>query len=63
MECFEVTMATIMDKMAVSAFYMGIYTGVGLHSAMRGTDKLHEVLDMALPDSYAAVIVFAVKAR
>jgi len=56
-------MATIMDKMAVSAFYAGIYTGVGLHTAMGDTGKLKEVLDMALPELYAAVIVFAVKAR
>ena len=63
MECFEGTMATIMDKMAVSAFYAGIYTGVELHGALGDTGKLHEVLDMALPELYAAVIVFAMKAR
>ena len=63
MECFEGTMVTIMDKMAVSVFYVGIYTGVGLHTAMGDTGKLHAVLDIALPELYAAVIVFAVKAR
>ncbi|KAF8432861.1 hypothetical protein BGX38DRAFT_226934 [Terfezia claveryi] len=63
MECFEATMATIMDNMAVSAFYAGIYTGVKLNTAMGDTGKLHEVLDISLPALYAAVIVFAVKAR
>jgi len=48
MECFEGTMATIMDKMAVSTFYAGIYIGVGLHTAMGDIGKLHEVLDIAL---------------
>ena len=52
-----------MDKMAVSAFYAGIYTGVGLHTGMGDTGKLHEVLDMALPSLYASVIVFVIKAR
>jgi hypothetical protein len=63
MECFEGTMVTIMDKMAVSAFYAGIYTGVGLHTALGDTSNLNQVLDMALPELYAAVIVFAIKAR
>ena len=63
MEYFEGTMVTIIDKMAVSAFYAGIYTGVGLHTAMGDTGKLHNVLDIALPELYAAVIVFAIKAR
>ncbi|KAF8421789.1 hypothetical protein EV426DRAFT_188790 [Tirmania nivea] len=63
MEYFEGAMVTIMDKMAVSAFYAGIYTGVGLQTAMGDTGKLYEVLNMALPELYAAVIVFAIKAR
>ena len=63
MECFEATMATIMDKMAVSAFYAGIYTGVVLHTPIGGAGKLHEVLGVALPELYAAVIVFTIKAR
>ena len=54
---------TIMDKMAVSALYADIYTGVGLDKAMEDTGKLHEVLDVALPELYAAVIVFAIKVR
>ena len=63
MECFEATMVTIMDKMAVSAFYTGIYTGIGIHSPMGDTGKLHEVLGVALPELYAAIIVFTIKAR
>ena len=63
MECFEGTRVTIMDKMAASAFYAGIYTGVGLHTAMGDTGKLHKILDIALPELYAAVIPFAIKAR
>ncbi|KAF8421813.1 hypothetical protein EV426DRAFT_190016 [Tirmania nivea] len=63
MECFEETMVTIMDKMAVSAFYAGIYEEVELQIAVGDTDKLHEVLHMALPELYAAIIVFSIKAR
>ena len=63
MECFEGMMVTIMDKMAVSAFYTGIYTGIGLHTAMGDTGRLCEVLNKALPELYAAVIIFAIKAR
>ncbi|KAF8421792.1 hypothetical protein EV426DRAFT_189114 [Tirmania nivea] len=63
MECFEETMVTIMDKMAVSAFYASIYEGVELQTAMGDTDKLHKVLHMALPELYAAIIVFSIKAR
>ncbi|KAF8421781.1 hypothetical protein EV426DRAFT_188583 [Tirmania nivea] len=62
-EYFEGAMVTIMDKMAVSAFYAGIYTGVGLQTAMGDTGKLCKVLNMALPEFYAAVIVFVIKAR
>ena len=65
MQCFEGTMVTIIDKMAVSALYVGIYIGTGLQTAMGDTSKLRilEVLDLALPELYAAVIVFAIKAR
>ena len=62
MECFEGTMVTIMEKMAVSTFYAGIYTKISLHT-MGDINKLHEVLDMALPELYAAIIVFTIKAR
>ncbi|KAF8421773.1 hypothetical protein EV426DRAFT_188014 [Tirmania nivea] len=62
MECFEEVMVTIMDKMAVSAFYAGIYTGVELQT-MGDIDKLYEILNRALPEFYATVIVFTVKAR
>jgi len=60
MECFEGIMVTIMDKMAVSAFYAGIYTGVGL---VGDTSKLHKILNMALPELYAAIMVFVIKAQ
>ncbi|KAF8432863.1 hypothetical protein BGX38DRAFT_1146287 [Terfezia claveryi] len=63
MECFEGTIMTIMNKMAVSAFYAGIYIRVGLDTAMGDSGKLYEALDMALPEFYAAVIVYAIKAR
>ncbi|KAF8421808.1 hypothetical protein EV426DRAFT_608034, partial [Tirmania nivea] len=63
MEYFEGAMVTIMDKMAVSTFYAGIYEGVCFHTVMGDAGKLYEVMGLALPEFYAAVIVFAIKAR
>ena len=45
-------------------FYAGIYFGVQLHSKSKDDNQqLRIILDSALPELYAAVIVFAVKAR
>ena len=49
--------ATLLDKLSVCEFYADIYIGVEL------TAKLQSMVDDALPQLYAAVIVFAIKAR
>ena len=56
-EGFEVAIAALLDKLAICEFYASIYTGVAL------TPKLQSMLDSALPEFYAAIIVFAVKAH
>ena len=56
-EGFEVAIAALLSKLSICEFYAGIYIGVAL------TAKLQSMLDSALPELYAAVIVFAVKAR
>ena len=56
-EGFEVAITMLLDKLSICEFFADIYTGVAL------TVKLQSMLDSALPELYAAVIVFAVKAR
>ena len=46
--------------MAICSFYAGIYIGP---ARSIGSTQLESMLDSALPELYAAVIVFAVKAR
>ena len=58
-EGFEVAIAALVEKMAICEFYAGIYIGVSLPSH----STVNSVLNSALPELYAAVIVFAVKAR
>ena len=60
-EGFEVAIAALLEKMTICEFYAGIYAGVSLPS--QSTNSLWGILDSALPELYAAVIVFAVKAR
>ena len=63
-EGLEVAVAALVEKMAICDFYAGIYFGVQLHSKSKGdSQQLRIILDTALPELYAAVIVFAVKAR
>ena len=66
MEGFEVAIATLLEKMSICEFYSGIYNGVPLPSPSQSTansSQLQGMLDSALPELYAAVIVFSVKAR
>ena len=56
-EGFEVAVVTLLDKLSICEFYADIYIGVAL------TAKVQSTLDSALPELYAAVIVFTVKAR
>ena len=63
-EGFEVAIAVLLEKMAICEFYTGIYLGVSLPSRSTANSlHLQSMLDSALPELYAAVIVFAVKAR
>ena len=63
-EGFEVAIAALVEKMSICEFYSSIYNGVPLLS-LSATNNLHlqSMLDSALPELYAAVIVFSVKAR
>ena len=50
--------------MPICHFYAGIYVGVLLPSqSVEDGLKLQSMLESALPELYAAVIVFSVKAR
>ena len=56
--------AALVEKISICDFYAGIYVGVLLPSQSTAHSlKLQSILDSALPELYAAVIVFSVKAR
>ena len=59
-EGFEAAIAVLIEKVTMCEFYAGIYIGVRLPS---GSAELQRMLSSALPEFYAAVIVFVVKAR
>ena len=64
MEGFEVATATLLEKLSICEFYSGIYNGVLLPSqSTENVLKLMAKLEYALPELYAAVVVFSVKAR
>ena len=63
-EGFEVAIAALLEKISMCEFYSGIYNGVTLPSpSTENSSQLQRMLDSTLPDLYAAVIVFSVKAR
>ena len=63
-EGFEVAIAALLEKMSFCELYAEIYVGVSLPSQSIGSgQRLQSILDSALPELYAAVVVFAVKAR
>ena len=63
-EGFEVAIAALVEKMSICDFYSSIYKGVPLPSLSAANSlQLESILDCALPELYAAVIVFSVKAR
>ena len=54
----------LVEKISLCEFYAGIYSGVRLHSQSTEHNlQLQTMLDSALPELYAAVIVFEAKAR
>ena len=63
MEGFEVATAALVEKLCICEFYSEIYNGVLLPSqSTENTLQLQTKLESALPELYAAVIVFSVKA-
>ena len=63
-ESFEIAIAALLEKMSMCKFYSRIYIGVTLPSQSTvNSSQPQSMLDSALPDLYAAVIVFSVKAR
>ena len=60
-EGLEAAIAVLLEKMAISEFYAGIYAVLPSHPT--ASPQLQRTLNSALPELYAAVIVFAVKAR
>ena len=64
MEGFDVATTALLDNLSMCEFYAGIYNGVPLPSeSTENTSQLKERLESALPELYAAVIVFSVKAK
>ena len=62
-EGFEVAIAALLEKMSKCEFYSEVYAGVSLPpQSTLNSQQLQNMVDVALPDLYAAVIVFAVKA-
>jgi len=66
-ESLEAAIETIVSKMAICEFYANVYVetiqmGLTLASDQM-TRRLQESLDSALPQFYAAVLVFSAKAR
>ena len=58
-EGFEVAIASLVEKVTICELYAGIYIRVPFPSQ----SKVNDILDSALPELYATVIVFTVKAR
>ena len=64
LEGFEVAIAALLEKMSICDFYAGIYFGVPFGpQSTENSLQLRTKIETALPELYAAVIVFAVKAR
>jgi len=59
----EAAIAVLLEKVYVCELYARVYTGVPLASQSTSGRHLQSMIDSALPEFYAAVIFFAVKAR
>ena len=59
-ECLEATMTMILEKITKCEFYASIYMGVLMPD---NNSNLQTTIDSALPQFYAAVMVFAMKAQ
>ena len=56
-EGFEAAISVLIEKVTICELYAGIYVGV------QGSTELQRMLSSTLPEFYATVIVFVVKAR
>ena len=61
-EGLEAAIAALLEKLAISEFHAGIYAALPSRPTVNSL-QLQTTLNSALPELYAAVIVFAVKAR
>ena len=62
-EGFDVAIAALLEKVSLCEFYSGIYNGVlSIPSQSTNNSPFQIMLGSALPELYAAVIVFTVKA-
>ena len=61
-EGLEAAIAVLLEKLAISEFYAGIYAALPSRPTVNSL-QLQKTLNSALPELYAAVIVFAIKAR
>ena len=65
-ENLEQAVGMIFEKIAICEFYAAIYSHmipVNLSSAFPVSQEVHDILDAALPQFYAAILCFLVKAR
>ena len=63
LEGFEVAIAALLEKVSICGFYARIYMGVPLPPRPNSQLQNQNMLDSELPELYAAVIVFSVKAH
>ena len=62
-EGFEVAIEALLEKLSICEFYSEVYAGVALPSESTvNSQQIQNMVDIALPGLYAAVIVFAIKA-
>ncbi|KAF8417386.1 hypothetical protein EV426DRAFT_376156 [Tirmania nivea] len=65
-ENLEKATAMIIEKMAICDFYASIYMGTSspkITLSVTSTERLRHTLDSALPELYASILVFSVKAQ
>ena len=61
---FDVAIAALLGTISLCNFYAGIYFGVRLPAqSTANSQQLESMRDSALPELYAAVIVFTIRAR
>ena len=56
----EIAIAVLLEKMCICELYAEVYTGVPLSSQPTNSRQLQRMLDSALPEFYAAIIVIPI---